>query len=70
MCVVDFIIRVIVLNMKFRVLDSFGVINCINIYVIYYVICNVNNIYKMIFEFLKKFNFDSYVLFCFFILEM
>lgn len=70
MCVVDFIIRVIVLNMKFRVLDSFSVINCINIYVIYYVICNVNNIYKMIFEFLKKFNFDSYVLFCFFILEM
>lgn len=70
MCVVDFIIRVIVLNMKFRVLDSFSVINCINIYVIYYVICNVNNIYKMIFEFLKKCNFDSYVLFCFFILEM
>lgn len=70
MCIVDFIIRVIVLNMKFRVLDSFSVINCINIYVIYYVICNVNNIYKMIFEFLKKFNFDSYVLFCFFILEM
>lgn len=54
MCVVDFIIRVIVLNMKFKVLDSFGVINCINIYEIYYVICNVNNIYKMIFEFLKK----------------
>lgn len=54
MCVVDFIIRVIVLNMKFKVLDSFGVINCINIYVIYYVICNVNNIYKMIFEFLKN----------------
>lgn len=67
---VDPITRATALNTKFKASDSPGVINCINTHVIHHAICNANNIHKMIFEPLKKFNLDSYVLFRFPILEM